>query len=196
MISRLRGRLITRDMDRVEVETAGGVVYEVEVPLMILQRLPSTGSEIELRTLQVVREDSVTLYGFLDVGERVLFKRLMTAKGVGAKMAASLLSVFTAPRLVRALVEKDVTALTQVSGVGKKKAELIALELSDRVTDLAVGVEDAPDSPRVRMARAAVQALVSLGYTFPKADEAVGAALEGPEPTSTEELVRRALKGA
>jgi Holliday junction DNA helicase RuvA len=183
-------------MDRVEVETAGGVVYEVEVPLMILQRLPSTGSEIELRTLQVVREDSVTLYGFLDVGERVLFKRLMTAKGVGAKMAASLLSVFTAPRLVRALVEKDVTALTQVSGVGKKKAELIALELSDRVTDLAVGVEDAPDSPRVRMARAAVQALVSLGYTFPKADEAVGAALEGPEPTSTEELVRRALKGA
>jgi len=196
LISRLRGRLITRDMDRVEVETAGGVVYEVEVPLMILQRLPSTGSEIELRTLQVVREDSVTLYGFLDVGERVLFKRLMTAKGVGAKMAASLLSVFTAPRLVRALVEKDVTALTQVSGVGKKKAELIALELSDRVTDLAVGVEDAPDSPRVRMARAAVQALVSLGYTFPKADEAVGAALEGPEPTSTEELVRRALKGA
>jgi Holliday junction DNA helicase RuvA len=93
-------------------------------------------------------------------------------------------------------VEKDVTALTQVSGVGKKKAELIALELSDRVTDLAVGVEDAPDSPRVRMARAAVQALVSLGYTFPKADEAVGAALEGPEPNSTEELVRRALKGA
>ena len=166
MISRLRGVLITRETDRVEVATSGGVVYEIEVPLTVFQRLPPPGSEVEVRTLQVVREDSATLYGFVEEGERTLFRRLMSASGVGAKLALAMLSAYTATRLARALVEKDVNALKQVSGVGKKTAERLVLELADKVTDLAVGPIDEGGGPEARTAQAAVSALVAQQEIF------------------------------
>lgn len=196
MISRLKGTLLTRAPDRVEIETGGGVVYEVEIPLTVFQRLPAQGTSIELITAQVVREDSVTLYGFLEGNERELFRRLMVAKGVGAKLALAMLSAYRAGRLARALVEKDVNALKQVSGVGKKTAERLVLELSDKVTDLAFaervratggGAEAPPGS------EAAVAALVALGYSFTDADEAVRAVLAENEVGSADELIRRAL---
>lgn len=195
MISRIHGTVLTREAGRVEVETSGGVVYEVEVPLTVLQRLPSPGSAVELRTLQVVTDSSVALYGFVDGHERELFRRLLTASGVGAKLALAMLSAFTAERLARALVEKDTTALRQVSGVGKKKAEKIALELADKVADLAIVTPDAgPDISS--SAQEAVQALVALGYTFGDADQAVRQVLEAGAPDTTEELIRRALAGS
>jgi len=190
VISRLRGTLLSREPDAVEVETAGGVVYEVEVPLTVLERLPPPGSPVELRTVQVVREDSVALYGFLDAGERELFRRLLAATGVGAKLALSMLSSFSAPRLARALAEKDLTALTQVSGVGRKTAERLVLELSERVQDLAAAA-GAPGAPTG--AEEAVAALMALGYTFTDADRAVRTVLESEEGLSTEELIRKAL---
>lgn len=194
MISRLKGTLLTRSSDRVEVETGGGVVYEVEVPLTVFRRLPAVGTAFELRTLQVVREDSTALYGFVDAGERELFKRLLGASGVGAKLALAMLSTYDAPRLARALVEKDVPALRQVSGVGKKTAERLVLDLADKVADLAVqgAGAGAPASPG---AQDAVAALVALGYTFADADAAVGAVLAAGEVGSTDELIRKALKG-
>jgi Holliday junction DNA helicase RuvA len=195
MISRIHGTLLTRDTDRVEVETSGGVVYEVEVPLTVLQRLPSPGSAVELRTQQVVSESSVALFGFIDAHERALFRRLLTASGVGAKLALAMMSAYSAERLARALVEKDTTALRQVSGVGKKKAEKIALELADKVTDLAV-VSPSGGPSASSAAQEAVQALVALGYTFTDADQAVRAVLESGAPDSPEELIRRALAGA
>ena len=136
MISRLQGKLLSRNVTCVEIETSGGVVYEVEVPLTVLQRLPSPGGSVELRTLQVVTESSVALYGFSHGHERLLFQRLLTATGVGAKLALAMMSTYSAERLARALVEKDSTALQQVSGIGKKKAEKIALDLADKVADL------------------------------------------------------------
>lgn len=193
MISRLRGTLLTRQSEVIEIATAGGVVYEVEVPLSVFHRLPASGEEVEIRTLHVVREDSATLYGFNDVNERVLFERVRTVKGVGAKLALAMLSTYDAPRLARALVEKDVAALTQISGVGKKIAERLALELSDKVADLAVGAGTAGDGEGHRPAQAAVSALVALGYSFTDADAAVRGALEEGEAEGTDELVRRAL---
>ena len=192
MISRLNGVLLTRDTDRVEVETSGGVVYEVEIPLTVLQRLPGPGSALSLRTLQVVTESSVSLYGFIEAHERTLFQRLLTASGVGAKLALAMMSTYTAQRLARALVEKDTGALQQVSGVGKKKAEKIALDLADKVTDLAI-VTPAPRGESPSGAQEAVKALVALGYTFADADQAVRLVLEDSLPESTEELIRRAL---
>ncbi|MDE0898764.1 MAG: Holliday junction branch migration protein RuvA [Longimicrobiales bacterium] len=193
MISRLRGTLLSLETDRVEVETTGGVVYEVEVPLTVLQRLPSPGGVLELRTLQVVTDNSVALYGFIDENERTLFKRLLTASGVGAKVALAMMSTYPAERLARALMEKDTVALQQVSGIGKKKAEKIALDLADKVADLAIVT---PTGPRESTgAQEAVQALVALGLTFGDADHAVRAVLEAGVPDSTEELIRRALAG-
>ena len=196
MISRLKGTLISREPDHVEVETAGGVVYEIKIPLSILQRLPKPPApDFEIRTFQLVREDSVTLYGFLEPFERELFMRLLGARKVGPKMALAMLSTYSARRLVQALVEKDVTALTQVSGVGKKTAELIVLELADRVEDLALGAAglDGVGGGTTPGTQKAVAALVALGYSLVDADAAVRAALTEGEPESTDELVRRAL---
>ncbi len=193
MISRVQGTVLSRDTERVEIETKGGVVYEVEVPLTVLQRLPGPGDTLELRTLQVVTDSSVALYGFIDAHERILFQRLLSASGVGPKLALAMMSTFTAERLARALIEKDTVALQQVSGVGKKKAEKIALELSDRVADLALVTPPTPGEAGA--AQEAVRALVSLGYSFGDADRAVRAVLEAGAPDTTEELIRRALAG-
>lgn len=191
MISRVQGVVLTRGTDRVEVATSGGVVYEVEVPLTVLQEIPRVGETVELRTLQVVTETSVTLYGFVTPQERILFQRLRTVKGVGAKVALGIMSTFPSERLARAIVEKDTVALRQAPKVGKKLAETIALDLSDKVDDLVGFV------PRVEgdqgAAQKAVQALVSLGYNFTDADQAVRAVLEAGAPDSAEELIRRAL---
>ena len=191
MISRLQGKLLSRDAACVEVETSGGVVYEVEVPITVLQGLPSPGGSVELRTLQVVTESSIALYGFSSAHERLLFQRLLTATGVGAKLALAMMSTYSVERLARALVEKDSTALQQVSGIGKKKAEKIALDLADKVADLAI-VTPVVDGV-TGGAQDAVQALVNLGYSFSVADTAVRAVLEDGVPDSTEELVRQAL---
>ena len=191
MISRIKGVLLTRDLSTVEVETSSGVVYELEVPLTVMERLPPAGSDVELRTCQVVREDSVSLFGFLEAHERELFRRLLSASGVGAKLALALLSTFSAPRLAQALVERDLAALTQVSGVGKKKAERIALELADRVKDLVLPDGGKPGDPPT--VQGAVAALVALGYEFASADTAVRKALVGGEDYTTEALIRKAL---
>jgi Holliday junction DNA helicase RuvA len=193
MISRVQGTLLTRDSSRVEVETRGGVVYEVEVPLTVLERLPDAGDLVELRTVQIVTESSVGLYGFLSVHERSLFQRLLTASGVGPKLALSMMSTYSAERLARALIDKEISALVQIPGVGRKTAERLAVELSDRIADLAFLTPSEPSG--VQVAQEAVQALISLGYTFGDADAAVRSALDQGTPKSAEELIRRALAG-
>ncbi len=196
MISRLRGTLISRELDHIEVETAGGLVYEVQIPLSILERLPKPPApDFEIRTLQVVREDSLTLYGFMEPFERELFSRLLGASGVGPKVALAMLSTYSARRLAQALVEKDVNALKQVGGVGKKTAERIVLELADKVEDLALEAAGA-DGARggaAPGAQEAVGALVALGYSFVDADAAVRRSLAEGDVAGTDELVRRAL---
>ena len=195
MISRLQGTLLSRDGDWVEIETKGGVVYEVEAPLSVIERLPSTGGAIELRTVQVVSETSIALYGFIDDQERSLFRRLLTASGVGAKVALAMMSTYSAGRLARALVEKDTVALQQVSGIGKKKAEKIALDLADKVADLAVLSTSSAEVAVSSGVEDAVQALIALGYSFVDADKAVREVLQEGAPGSTDELVRRVLEG-
>jgi Holliday junction DNA helicase RuvA len=192
MISRLRGTLLASD-PMVEIATSGGVVYEVEVPTTVLPRLPGTGQSVELRTVQVVREDSVALYGFLTADERTLFQRLLTGSGIGPKVAISMLSTFPAARLVRVLREKDSTALRQVSGIGKKTAEKLVLELADRVADLSMDPGGDGGSPGSTLVSSATQALVALGFSFVEADEAVRAVLAEEDVDSAEVLIRKAL---
>jgi Holliday junction DNA helicase RuvA len=195
MISRVRGQLLTRGADgRVEIETPGGVVYEVAVPLTVLQRIPAPGSGVELRTVQVVKEDAHDLYGFLDESERALFRRLMTVSGIGPKLALQALSMYDGRRLARALAEKDVGALQRVSGVGRKTAERLVLELSDKVADLATGGLELVGEEASPMAQEAVAALVALGYNFTSADDAVRRVLENGGAETAEEMIRKALQ--
>lgn len=191
MISRIRGELIGSEIDRVEVLTSGGVVYEVHVPLTVFQRLPAKGSDLELRTETVVRDEVPSLYGFLEEGERDLFRLLMTVQMVGPRLAMSMMSTYDARRLARALAEKDVPVLVQVSGLGKKTAARLILELADKVRGLAVAVEgEGPDTTQVTEA---VAALVSLGYTFTDADAAVREAMKDATFESAEEVIREVL---
>lgn len=191
MISRVRGTVLSRDTDRVEVLATSGIVYEIHVPLTVFQRLPAEGSELELRTAYVVRDETPSLYGFLSGRERALFHRLMTVGKVGPRLAVALMSTYRAARLARGIAEKDSKLLSRVSGVGKKTAERIVLELSDKVNDLAVA--DDSLGPRASEASEAVAALVALGYAFTDADTAVRDVLRNRDIDGTEELVRLVL---
>lgn len=194
MISRVRGTLLRRDMDAVEVMTAGGVGYEIEIPLSAFEKLPRVNAEVELLTWHVVREDDQLLFGFLQEAERALFGRLLGASGVGPRLALAMMSTLTPAALVRAISEKDVATLVQVPGVGRKTAERIALELEDKLDDLAIR---AAPSVKGAAAQEAVGALVALGHPAADAGAAVRRAIEeeGPEE-DVQALIRKALARA
>lgn len=191
MISRIRGTLIRREPGIAEVMTGGGIAYEIEVPLTTYEKLPREGAEVELRTQHVVREDSVTLYGFLTAGDRAVFARLLTASGVGPRLALSMLSSFPPERLVRAILEKDVASLRQIPGLGTKKAERLIVELGDRLDDLAVAALG--ETQAGGTAESAVGALVALGYAPAEAGAAVRRALDEDGEVTGTELIRAAL---
>jgi len=194
MISRVRGTLLRREPELVEVMTAGGVGYELEIPLSVFEKLPRTGQTVELLAYQVVREDDLLLFGFLQDGERALFGRLLSASGVGPRLALAMMSTLTPSALVRALSDRDVATLVRVPGVGKKTAERIALELGDKLDDLALR---AGPSVKGAAAQEAVGALVALGYSASEASAAIRKSIEvdGPEE-DPKALIRKALAHA
>lgn len=194
MICRIRGELIARGSGRVEVLVGDGLGYELSVPLGLIDRLPAEGQAVELHTVLVVRDDALELYGFETARDRELFRRLRTASGVGPKLALAILGALPADRVVRAIRGKDHATLQTVSGVGRKTAERIALELADKLDDmgdLGAGAA-APRGP----AGAAVQALRALGYGPTESDEAVRRAVEalGGREVAAEQLVKNALQ--
>lgn len=196
MIAYVRGRLAAKSADRVVVETAGGVGYELTVPLGVMERLPGTGAEVTLATELVVREDGWALYGFLDDSERRFFQRLTSVSGVGPKLAVAVMSALGVERGARAVREKNIALLSSVSGIGKKTAERLALELGDKVDEFAEG-GSAATPPLAKGAEAALKALERLGYSTAEADRAVREALAGNGGLGgeeTETLVRRALQ--
>jgi len=191
MIAHIHGRLVAKAADRVVVETAGGVGYEVVVHLGVMERLPATGVEITLATELVVREDGWSLYGFLDEAERKFFQRLISVSGVGPRIGIAVLSTLGVERGARALREKNIALLSSVNGIGRKTAERLALELGEKVEDFT----DAPATAVPAGAEAALKALERLGYGVPEADRALRQALAGNgTETETEALVRRALQ--
>jgi Holliday junction DNA helicase RuvA len=189
MIASVRGMLAVRDIGGIVVETAGGTGYLLEVPLGVFERLPPAGQTVHLHTELVVREDGWSLYGFDAPGERMVFQRLMGASGVGPRLALAILSALGPDRTVRAVRERDHAVLATVSGIGKKKAERIALELGDRFDDVTFTPGPAVDSPSAD----AVRALVGLGYTAAAAEIAVRTALDQGASRETAALVRHAL---
>ena len=193
MISQVTGRLATRDVERVEITTSGGVTYEVAIPLGTFEGLPPRGDPVTLFTHLVVRDDEWLLYGFGSAHERAVFRRLLAATGVGPALALGMLSRFNAERLVRAIREKDVETLQSVPRVGRKKAQQLVLDLADKLDDLsddstAVAAPSAPGADQ------AVRALVSLGVTAADAEKAVREAMAaGGTVGDLAALIRAAL---
>ena len=193
MIAQVRGKLIAKDLDRVEIMTQGGTGYELAVPLSVYEMLPKVGEDTSLHTHLVVREDGWQLFGFATPVEKRVFQRLLTASGIGPALALGMLSALSADRLVRAIREKDIATLQGVPRVGRKKAERLILDLADKLDDVQgdVGGIARPDGAG---ADDAIRALVSLGYAAVDAEKAVRGALdEGGRGLSAPELIRRAL---
>jgi holliday junction DNA helicase RuvA len=192
VISRIRGTLVRRELGVAEVMTASGLGYELHIPLGVFERLPKEGQDVELRVYHVVREDAVELFGFIDPAERIVFSRLLSASGVGPRLALNIMSAMPPERIVRAIVDKDITALRRIPGLGAKKAERLALELADRLDDVAVAATGVSVNP---VLDEAVKALVALGYSSADAASAVRKVIDEQGAMAPVDLIRAALAG-
>ena len=199
MIGRLTGVVLEKQPPFILLDVQG-VAYELDAPMSTFYELPAVGERAVLHTHMVVREDAQLLYGFSHKRERELFRELIKLNGVGPKLALALMSGLEVDELVRAVQVQDTSALVKVPGVGKKTAERLLVELKDRfkawetlpgpLKTLGPGKQSTPPASQ---SSDAVSALVSLGYKPQEASKAV-AAVEEPG-LSSEELIRRALKG-
>jgi len=195
MIGRLRGTLLWKQAPYVLVDVQG-VGYEIEVPFTTFFKLPAVGQEVLLHTHLIVREDAHILYGFATETERALFRDLIKVNGVGARMAAAILSGIAVDDFVRCVRDNDVARLVKLPGVGKKTAERLVMEMRDRFDArgaaasavTAAGSEPPKESNAVNDA---ISAMVVLGYKPADASRMV-LRVKG-EGLGTEEIIRRAL---
>lgn len=199
MIGRLRGKLLEKQAPHVLIDVQG-VGYEVEVPLTTYFQLPALGDEAVLHTHLIVREDAHILYGFAGESDRALFRDLIKVNGVGAKLAAAILSGIAVDDFVRCVRDNDVARLTRLPGVGKKTAERLVMEMRDRLKARAEGLSltkaetVASAAPSASTAvNDAISALVVLGYKPPDASRMV--LRIDTEGLECEEIIRRALQG-
>jgi Holliday junction DNA helicase RuvA len=190
MISSVRGEVLDVALDHVVIEAAG-VGYKLMAAPSTLATL-RRGAEARLITAMIVREDSMTLYGFPDADARDLFLTLLGVSGVGPKIALATLAVYDAITLRQALADGDVTALTRVPGIGKRGAERLVLELRDKIGP--VGTSAALSSLNGHAVRGpVVEALVGLGFAAKQAEEATDKVLANELESTTSTALRSAL---
>ncbi len=197
MITFLEGRLTT-SLPTQAIVDVNGVGYEVFIPLSSYDKLPAPGQPVRILTHLHVREDAHILYGFMTAAERDLFRLLVNhVSGIGPKLGLAVLSGMSVSNFKTAVVHSDVATLSKISGLGKKTAERIVLELKDKVGVAAAweaaSATHAP-SPEQEQANEAVLALIALGYKQVEAHRTVHDLQEKNRDKSAEELVRLALK--
>ena len=197
MYQYLTGKLAEKTPSRVTID-ANGIGYELIVPLSTSQALPHVGTHIKLLTHFIVREDHHQLYGFLKEDERELFRYLISVSGIGPKLAMTVLSGLGVPDLKHAIVDGAVPVLSAISGIGKKTAERIIIELREKII--------VDDSQTVRLSKHladeslvedSIQALVALGYRKQNAKAAIQKVLsmnESGKKIELEEVIRQSLK--
>jgi len=189
VIGRLRGRLLEKAPEQIIVDV-GGVGYQLLVSLQCFYRLPEVGGEVDLRVHTHVREDALQLYGFLDERERALFLMLLQVATIGPRVALAVLSGMEVTELEDALGTGDTRRL--VPGIGKKKAELMVLQLRDKV-QLQRSLRQTTETRRRSDGAEAVSALVNLGYRQAEAERAVANAEESGAGALAD-VIREALR--
>ena len=199
MIAWVEGTLREKAPVRVVVDV-NGVGYELHVPLSTSAVLPDTGKTVALHVHLVAREDALLLYGFATAYEKEVFGMLLRANRVGPKLAQTILSGMPPERLVAALRDGEVAAMTGIPGVGAKTAERMVVELRERATELGSRVAVAAGGSAVdesgELHAQLLSALVNLGYPRSQADRVVALAVdEAGEGASIESLIRVALRG-
>ena len=194
MIAQLTGTLIEKEADRVVVDIHG-VGYEVSIPFSTYFELGEAGETVTLQIHTHVKEDALSLYGFLVVKEKRLFTRLIQVSGIGPKLGITILSGLPADELIQAVMGADVVRLNGIPGVGKKTAERIILEMRDKVVGLVSDeYEVVAGGVSGSLQRDVVSALVNLGYSRPVAEKAVTQVLNEDPTDQFETLLRKTLR--
>jgi len=195
VIGLLRGRLLARQPPSLLLDVQG-VGYEVDAPMTTFYELPDIGAEVTLFTHLAVREDAHTLYGFLKLSDRNLFRALLKVNGVGARLALAILSGMETARFISCIQEGDTAALVRLPGIGKKTAERLVIELRDRLEtgqgSVSAAAGDASAMAAASPVEDAVSALVGLGYKPQEASRMVRAI--DVQELPSEEIIRRALQ--
>jgi len=191
MIAHLRGKLLAKHPNQVIVESCG-VGYDVTISVPTFSELPAAGSEVALHIHTHVREDALSLYGFLRLGEKYLFEKLLTVSGIGPKLAITILSGMPAEEMVAAIRGGDVARLTRIPGIGKKTAERMVLELRDKLPAAAGGAEVSA-AQVTPVEEDVISALVNLGYQRAAAEKALAGVRNGKGAEGFEALFREAL---
>lgn len=196
MIAYVKGVLAVVGQDSIIIDK-GGIGININVPVSIISTLPSIGSEVKVFTYTYVREDAIALYGFMTMDDLDVFKLLINVNGVGTKTALGILSAITPNELRLAVISADYKTITKAPGIGKKSAERIVLELRDKVkmvieddSYIAVDSGDVAKSDSVNIA---LEALVSLGFSYGEAAKAVKQ-VDNYEEMDDESLIKAALK--
>jgi Holliday junction DNA helicase RuvA len=197
MIAHLSGQLFKKSTQSVIIE-AGGIGYEVFVPLSTFYTLPEAGERVNLHIFTHVREDALILFGFYTRLEKELFLMLISVSGIGPKLSVNILSGIGPEELLKAMGRGDAVRLQAIPGVGKKTAERIALELKDRASQI-LGREEIPLEPVTaaadkRLIDDSLSALLNLGYSRKSAGRAIEKARSVIKEMSLEGLIKEALK--
>jgi Holliday junction DNA helicase RuvA len=203
LFSYIKGPLM-EVMENIVVVEAGGIGWNIHVPLSVLERLPRTGEEVRIYTSFQVREDAMTLYGFLNRQDLQMFRMLLGVNGIGPKAALGILSVMRPEELRIAIISEDAKSIAYAPGIGPKTAKRVILDLKDKIKmeDVFPGEisgEDMEPAVSASMAavggaaREAVEALVALGYSLSEASKAVRQVPVDEENTA-EEVLKASLK--
>jgi len=192
MIAHLRGTLLAKHPNQAIVETHG-VGYDVVISVPTFTEMPAAGAEVALHIHTHVREDALSLYGFLRLAEKHLFEKLLTVSGIGPKLAITILSGMPADEMIAAIRGGDLVRLTRIPGIGKKTAERMVLELRDKLAT-TTGPTEMSSVVTSPVEEDVISALVNLGYQRAAADKALLAVRSGNPVHSFEVLFREALR--
>jgi len=197
LIGQLRGKLIQKKPNAILLDVQG-VGYEVFIPLTSFYELPGEGEEVALKIHTHVREDALTLFGFLSQREKDLFLKLVSVSGIGPKLAIAILSGAPPEELAQAIVSGNLVRLTAIPGVGRKTAERVVLELKSQMNPFLV--PNQPESSRESAAATGLEedilsALTNLGYPRASAEKGLAAALRSGQCERTfEDILRNTLR--
>ena len=191
MIAHLRGKLLAKHPNQAIVE-AGGVGYDVNISVPTFSSLPDVGSEVSLFIHMHVREDALSLYGFLQTADKTLFEKLISVSGIGPKLANTILSGMPeTSQIVTAIRSGDLTRLTRIPGVGKKTAERMVLELRDKFPPS--GSEPSPRIATTPVREDVISALINLGYKQGEIEKTLSGMPSDGKPESFDLLFREVM---
>jgi Holliday junction DNA helicase RuvA len=196
MISYLRGIVLEKSPTQAILDV-NGVGYDIGITINCYEALPKSGEEIAIFTYLSVSENAMLLYGFASKDEREMFLQLISISGIGPKLGQVILSGITTTELKNAILTADVNRLKAISGIGKKTAERIVIELKDKLAKdglSPISSEQGAGKPAAGSASEAVLALVSLGYKKAQAEAAVQKLLKSDPSLSIEDIIKRSLR--